>query len=108
MPLLVCSATLNSASTLKFWNFCLDTRLFAGFVGFVISPSTTDQFSGRLAFWPTNASSDAVDPVDLPSKSTTGAPYVCFPLALDGGHTGGFTPIMLTVRGVGAPAGCAG
>lgn len=44
--------------------------------------------------------------VSVASKMMTGAPKVCFPLALAAGQTGGLRPIQLTVRvvwGVCAP-----
>src|SRR5262245_18087558 len=98
MPLLDPGPSLYSASTLKFMNFCFDTRLLAR-SPLVNTPHSIDQFIGRSGFCTPMVSSV------LPLKSATGAPKVCVPLALSGGHDGGRTPTQLTTRSVGAAFG---
>src|SRR6266850_3836289 len=91
MPLLLLVSSLYSASILKSWNFCFDTRLLACGV-FVIAPSITDQPDGLDLSCTSQAS------IDLPSKSSTGFPILCAALASAAGHFGGRTPTNSIVR----------
>src|SRR6478735_5433197 len=98
MPLLLWSVRRYSASTLKFWNFCLDTRLFAP-ASFDITPFASVQPSGRDGFCTPQASSE------VPSNSTTGVPHASGALAFATGQAGGRVPIQLTSRVVGGGGG---
>src|SRR5262245_15099154 len=93
MPLLLPSASLYSASTLKSLNFSFETRLLAG-GALASTPSATDQLTMRSPDCGRNASVVCA----LPPKRSTGVPYECFAFAFDVGHLGGCTPTQLTVR----------
>src|SRR5688572_11086076 len=88
MPLLPFGETLYSASRRKSRNFSFETRLLAlGWL--VIAPSSTLQPIGRSLCCTSQGSRL------LPSKSATGLPNVCAPLALQAPHVGGRTPTTL-------------
>src|SRR5438552_18192223 len=92
MPLLLLAASLYSTLTLKSVNFSLDTRLLAGGLALLITPSSITQPSGRFGICPMNASSD------VPSNSALCLPYVCLPLSFAAVHLGGRTHILVTWR----------
>src|SRR6187455_2774030 len=98
MPLLLWSVRRYSASTLKFWNFCFDTRLFAP-ASFDITPLAIVHPTGRDGFCTPQASSD------VPSNSTIGVPPAIGAFAFAAGHAGGRVPIQLTSRVVGGGGG---
>src|SRR6476661_2886440 len=90
MPLFPLGDSLYSASSRKSLNRSFDTRLLAG-GALVIAPSSTVQFCGLSL----NCTPQAA--IDFPSNNATGLPSACSPLALHAPHSGGRTPVTLTL-----------